>query len=492
MSLAREDTGVLATRAAVILVVDDDRRVVELLRIALEAHGYRMLAAHDGEEALQVARRERPDLVVLDVRLPKRSGFDVCERLRNDPDDPGLPILLVSAATEVETRVQGLARGADDYLTKPFSPKELVARVQRLLARTLQAREARRAGLAAERELERARADARRSQQTLEHERWLAEHTRNLGAALAGCGDPESIAEALLSAVLTGTGIESAALLTPLDDRGTLTWSAARGIVQARTAALMLPRSGALAQLLAGLDRLVTCDELTRFPELRDELGDVSTSGFTALVPLVGDELEGILLLGERPDGVALGPAARALTSALCGTAAHALSAVRHVTEPISLTVDLLSTVAASRGASPPRVTAEVWEVLAPVLRRIDARAGERRLVAWAIRLGPWAAGGEADAWLATAAGHDASGTCAALRRLLARASSLASGAAADPRDPARIIALAWRVTAERAGGVSAARAWSAALTESPDLDPTIAASIGERIRVRRRAARPA
>src|SRR5206468_11147810 len=93
-----------------ILVVDDDRRVVELLSIALGAYGYRVLQALDGDEALRVALRERPDLVVLDVRLPRKSGFEVCERLRQDPDDPHVPIIMVSAAAETESRLQGLAR----------------------------------------------------------------------------------------------------------------------------------------------------------------------------------------------------------------------------------------------------------------------------------------------------------------------------------------------------------------------------------------------
>lgn len=485
MSLAREETGVLVTRPATILVVDDDKRVIELLRIALEAHGYRMIEAHDGEQALQIARRERPDLVVLDVRLPKRSGFDVCERLRNDPDDPGLPILLVSAAAEVETRVQGLSRGADDYLIKPFSPKELIARVQRLLARTLQARDARRAGLAAERELERARADARRSQTLLDHERALAEQCRILGDALAPCTDPESIGDALLTAVLQGTGIESAALLAAAGESAMMTRIATRGLVAARTATLMVPRAGGLARLLAGLDRLVTCDELMRFPDLRDQLGELCTSGFVSMVPLAGDPLEGLLLLGERPDGDALDGATRDLVSALCRTAAHALTTIHRQAEPIDLTVDLLTALVGTGSDSDPQCAAEVWEVLDPVVRAAEMRVHERRLIAWAIRLGPWAAGPEADRWLQAAARHDTSGTCAALLRLVKRAVAPPGDA---PRDPARIVALAWRVTARRAAGASSACAWRTALADAAGLDPDLVRAVGERARIRRRA----
>src|SRR5438552_16086516 len=126
-----------------ILVVDDDRRVRELLEVALTAHGFAVITASDGEEAVKRAIAERPDLVVLDVRLPKKSGLEVCETLRGDPEDPSVPIILVSAAAETDARLQAFSRGADDYLAKPFSPKELIARIKRLLARNAETRAAR-------------------------------------------------------------------------------------------------------------------------------------------------------------------------------------------------------------------------------------------------------------------------------------------------------------------------------------------------------------
>ena len=141
-----------------ILVVDDDKRVLELLEIAFSNQGFRVLMASDGDEAIRSAAHDKPDLIVLDVRLPRRSGLDVCELLRRDQPDGGVPIVVVSAAVETETRLQAFARGADDFLPKPFSPKELVARVRRLLARTTEARDARRRVVDLERELGRAQA----------------------------------------------------------------------------------------------------------------------------------------------------------------------------------------------------------------------------------------------------------------------------------------------------------------------------------------------
>ena len=129
--------------APLVLIADDDARVVELLTIALTSHHLRVITAVDGDEAIRRALAERPDLVLLEVRLPRKSGLEVCDYLRHDPEDPQVPVVLMSTSTDTESRLEGLARGADDFLEKPFSPKELVARVKRLIPRAPQARASR-------------------------------------------------------------------------------------------------------------------------------------------------------------------------------------------------------------------------------------------------------------------------------------------------------------------------------------------------------------
>jgi DNA-binding response OmpR family regulator len=119
--------------AQTILVVDDEARIVKLVRDYLERAGFDVLTARDGETALQVARREQPDLVVLDLMLPSVDGLDVCRRLRQESS---VPIIMLTARVEEADRVVGLELGADDYVTKPFSPRELVARVRATLRRT--------------------------------------------------------------------------------------------------------------------------------------------------------------------------------------------------------------------------------------------------------------------------------------------------------------------------------------------------------------------
>ena len=118
-----------------VLIVDDESDIVALVTYHLHKTGYQVSAAANGSEALEVARRERPALVVLDLMLPGLSGFDVLERLRGDEATRDVAVLMLTARREEPDRIRGLSLGADDYLTKPFSPQELVLRVGAILRR---------------------------------------------------------------------------------------------------------------------------------------------------------------------------------------------------------------------------------------------------------------------------------------------------------------------------------------------------------------------
>jgi len=119
-----------------ILVVDDAPNIVELLRLYLEGAGYATVVATDGPAAVELHRKHRPDLVVLDLMLPDVPGTEVCRRLRTDAELGTVPILMLTARSEEIDRVVGLELGADDYVTKPFSPRELVLRARAILRRT--------------------------------------------------------------------------------------------------------------------------------------------------------------------------------------------------------------------------------------------------------------------------------------------------------------------------------------------------------------------
>jgi two-component system alkaline phosphatase synthesis response regulator PhoP len=119
-----------------ILVVDDEPRIVEIARDYLKQAGFRVVTAGDGEMALALARSERPNLIVLDLMLPGIDGYDVTRILRRDSLLAKTPIIMLTARVEETDKLVGLELGADDYLTKPFSPRELVARVRAVLRRT--------------------------------------------------------------------------------------------------------------------------------------------------------------------------------------------------------------------------------------------------------------------------------------------------------------------------------------------------------------------
>ena len=126
----------MKTMAETVLIVEDERDVAELVAYNLKKNGYNAVTARDGITALQKARQLLPTLIILDLMLPQLEGTEVCKQLKADPKTAGIPIIMLTAKAEEVDRVLGLELGADDYVTKPFSPRELVARVKTVLRRT--------------------------------------------------------------------------------------------------------------------------------------------------------------------------------------------------------------------------------------------------------------------------------------------------------------------------------------------------------------------
>lgn len=118
-----------------ILIVEDEQDIADLIGFNLERAGFEVLKAYDGILGCELALRERPDLIVLDVMLPGRDGYSVFREIRRDPRCTQIPVIILTARAQTEDRIHGLEAGADDYLTKPFSPKELLLRVQAILKR---------------------------------------------------------------------------------------------------------------------------------------------------------------------------------------------------------------------------------------------------------------------------------------------------------------------------------------------------------------------
>lgn len=119
-----------------ILIVDDEQNIVELIKFNLESSGYTVSCAYNGQDAIEAAKKEQPSLILLDLMLPVKDGFEVCKEVRRDPLICNTPIIMLTAKGEELDKILGLELGADDYITKPFSVRELIARVKAMLRRT--------------------------------------------------------------------------------------------------------------------------------------------------------------------------------------------------------------------------------------------------------------------------------------------------------------------------------------------------------------------
>lgn len=119
-----------------VLVVDDEEHIVELIKFNLEGNGYEVVEAYDGIKAIELSKEEKVDIVILDLMLPGVDGIEVCRSLRKNPDTEKIPIIMLTARSEETDKVLGLEIGADDYITKPFSVRELIARMKAVLRRS--------------------------------------------------------------------------------------------------------------------------------------------------------------------------------------------------------------------------------------------------------------------------------------------------------------------------------------------------------------------
>lgn len=288
-------------RSPSVLVVDDDSRVVELLQITLGGRGYRVLTAHDGEEALDSARANHPDILVLDVRLPRRSGVDVCETLRNE-GFRNLPIILISGNAATESRLQGLKAGADDYLTKPFSPRELLFKMQRILERNRD-----RDVLALKTEV--LEEEVRRQRDHIREIRTdFKSHLNRLGTVLEKIQElnrNQSVIDLLQSFVSTAVGIldyDAVALL--VSDGVTLRPIVHRGLRMREPESLEIDPTSPSAKLLAESTLVHAVDDLALRPDCTREVGLFSAAGLLWVIGVrgAGSDLRAILGVGERSD----------------------------------------------------------------------------------------------------------------------------------------------------------------------------------------------
>ena len=401
-----------------VLVVDDDRRVLELLEVAYTSHGFRVITASDGHEAMQKALTERPDLLVLDVRLPRKSGLEVCELLRRDPEENHLPIILVSASGETDARLRGFTAGADDFMAKPFSPKELIARSRRLLWRASEARDMRRRMRELERELARAQDEVKRSAIETRREQRLRELAVVLEREFHRTLDLDELARRILLEAQSRLGVGFAGILLRDDAVGAFVPYAIRGDGLDRLAQLEFDSSGSLARMLPALGRPAAVRELERLPELSDELPALVAARVARIAPLSGvDGLEALLVTDERLDGQEPAKADQEMMAVLCEVAGTALHTARLVRAQIDLEIELSSPLE-TEDASQRHEAAAIMDRAA---RATLLPPRLRGLVALGIRMGQAAQAPAIRAALERLAKHDLTGRVKEFLRLVSQ-----------------------------------------------------------------------
>lgn len=283
-----------------VLIVDDDVRVVELLQITLGGRGYQVLAAYDGEGALKTIQRQRPAMIVMDVRLPRKSGFEVLDTVRRDPALRHLPVILISGDASTESRLQGLKLGADDYLAKPFSPRELIIKIRRILDRSQDHTLLLLKTEVLEQEIRRGR------DVMLEMRQELTQNLSRLGSMLSQVAELNryhSIEEVLERFVVTAVGsldFERIVLLIA-DEDGVFRPRISRGIGPTEARSLLFQENGPLARMCISAARPLRADEMEGYPDVQDELLRLSAAGLTLVSPALQESrLRGLLGMGER------------------------------------------------------------------------------------------------------------------------------------------------------------------------------------------------
>jgi len=305
----------LSTRAKrTILVVDDDRRVVDLLQISLTQNGYKVNTALTGEEGLEAVRRETPDLIILDLRLPKKTGFEVCAALKSSKDTAHIPIVMVSASAEVDARLQGLMHGADDYLTKPFSPKELLIKVRRIFERIEKTELLSSKNKELETEVARNREDLLVRNKELRFQVYSLETLMELTHQLNSSLDLDVTLNTLILSVVGQLRVNSACLfLTDQREDPTrlVAWTF-KGMKEEQARGITFQYDGPFVRALLPLDgeeiQPLRLGQLEHDPDVESDVGSLFSAGLTIVCPVVMKQrLAAILAVGEKVSGQEFG-----------------------------------------------------------------------------------------------------------------------------------------------------------------------------------------
>jgi len=310
-----------------ILLVDDDPNVVEILSESLRNKGYSTVSAFDGEEALRAYDEHRPDLVVLDVVLPKKDGFAVCDEIRARDIHHDVPVIMVSANAINDSMVRGLRSGAQDYIKKPFSVKEIVAKIDNQLSQAQRRRDLREQKLQLEDEIERGQADYSRINRELKKRVLDMRTLFGLSQDLNRLRDPEELVRVFCLTLVGQLGVGATALFYAFDDVDDfLSYAGGSGISDGVLRSVRLSREIGLSTHLLAKQNVarLTDDDL---PEnARREADFLVRFGFDYAYPLVvKSRLIGIVLIGQKVNRQEYGAGEIELFKSICTSAATGL-----------------------------------------------------------------------------------------------------------------------------------------------------------------------
>ncbi|MCX5800064.1 MAG: response regulator [Candidatus Eisenbacteria bacterium] len=288
-----------------VLVADDDPRVVELLHITLSQNGYDVLSAVDGREALEVADKHRPDVVILDVKMPKADGYEVCAALKASSTGCRPPVILISGQCDATSRLEGLLKGADDFLMKPFSPRELIAKIDKALKGFEDSKILTDVSVKLEKEIKRGEQELEKVNNELKRLLYSKDTLIGLSQQLNSCLRLEALLDTFLLTVVGQLRVESACFFIAKGwDSRVLVHSLSKGVRPGLVEHLQILFDSSLGSILASHEKPLGIDELESCPGAGDQVKAIAAAGFILCHPIhVRGRLIGALLLGERVHG---------------------------------------------------------------------------------------------------------------------------------------------------------------------------------------------
>ncbi len=282
-----------------ILIVDDDARVLDLLRITLTGRGFEVVVAASGEEALRRILSAQPDLVVMNTRLPGSDGLKILDEIRNTSGLAGLPVVLISSDATSGAKLQGFRHGADDYVSKPFSPRELILRIRKILdrvgeSRVLQrrVRELETAVLSREKSLDETRGELRGR---------LFRVGSSIGELqrLSRANDMDELLSRFIAIVTSYLDIDVGALFLRDEAAGDLTCRTIRGWEHRSQQGLRISVAGPLAREISGATRPLSLQSVRSLPEMAGEAAHLLAAGLRYAHPVRGpDGVDGMICIG--------------------------------------------------------------------------------------------------------------------------------------------------------------------------------------------------